>query len=109
MPESPLPESAMLLTLIVPHELEEAVADALLAHPDLTSGFSLTEAQGHGSSVQLVEAAELVCGHVQRKRLDTVCSSQSKADAILALLRDAFAGANLYYWLTPVLAHGKLA
>ncbi len=102
-------DTPLLLTLIVPHELEEAVADTLLAHPELTTGFSSTSTEGHGSSIQLVEAAELVCGHVHRKRLDTVCSDQAKADAILALLRHAFAGANLYYWIVPVLAHGRLA
>ena len=102
-------DAPLLLTLIVPHELEEAVADALLARPDLTAGFSSMAAEGHGSSIQLVEADELVCGHVRRKRLDTVCSDREKADALLAVLREQFAGANFYYWLTPVLAHGRLA
>lgn len=102
-------DAPLLLTLIVPHELEEAVADALLARPDLTSGFSSMTAEGHGSSIQLVEADELVCGHVRRKRMDTVCDDQEHADAILVLLRGQFAGANLYYWLTPVLAHGRVA
>ncbi|NMG46915.1 DUF3240 domain-containing protein [Azoarcus communis] len=102
-------DAPLLLTLIVPHELEEAVADALLARPDLTSGFSSMTAEGHGSSIQLVEADELVCGHVRRKRMDTVCDDREHADAILVLLRGQFAGANLYYWLTPVLAHGRVA
>jgi hypothetical protein len=101
-------DAPLLLTLMVPHELEEAVADALLARPDLTAGFSSMAAEGHGSSIQLVEADELVCGHVRRKRLDTVCSNRERADAILALLREQLSGANLYYWLTPVMAHGRL-
>lgn len=101
-------DAPLLLTLMVPHELEEAVADALLARPDLTAGFSSMAAEGLGSSIQLVEVDELVCGHVRRKRLDTVCSSRERADAILALLCEQFSGANLYYWLTPVLAHGRL-
>ena len=96
-------DAPLLLTLIVPHELEEAVADALLARPDLTSGFSSMTAEGQGRSIQLV------CGHVRRKRMDTVCDDQEHADAILVLLRGQFAGANLYYWLTPVLAHGRVA
>jgi len=102
-------DAPLLLTLIVPKELEEAVADALLARPDLTAGFSSMSAEGHGSSIQLVAADELVCGHVRRKRLDTVCDSKEKTTAILLLLREQFPGANLYYWLTPVLAYGRLA
>jgi hypothetical protein len=102
-------DAPLLLTLMVPHELEEAVADALLARPDLTAGFSSMAAEGHGSSIQLVEADELVCGHARRKRLDTVCSNRERADAILALLCEQLSGANLYYWLTPVLAYGRLA
>ena len=102
-------DAPLLLTLIVPCELEESATDALLARPDLISGFTSVPAEGHGSSLKLVEADELVCGHVRRKRLDLVCVDHARADAILALLSSQFAGANLYYWITPVLAHGRLA
>lgn len=102
-------ETQVMLTVIVPFELEEAVADALLARPDLSAGFTTSDVEGHGSSIKLVEAAELVCGHVRRKRLETLCVSQARAEAVLALLHQQFAGANLFYWIMPVLASGRLA
>lgn len=101
-------EQSLLLTVIVPFDLKEAVADAILARPDLTAGFSAVDVEGHGSSIQLVEAAELVCGHVRRKRFETVCSGREKAEAILDLLHQRFAGANLFYWIVPVLDSGRL-
>ncbi|MCX8146433.1 MAG: DUF3240 family protein [Azovibrio sp.] len=102
-------DTPLLLTLIVPDSLAEAVADVLLAHPDLAAGFSSMPAAGHGSSIELVDAAELVSGHAERCRFDSVCADQAQAQAILALVRATFPGANCYYWLTPVQAHGRLA
>ncbi len=103
-----MPDTPVILTVIVPFELGEAVANAILARPDLTAGFSSSDVEGHGSSIHLVDAAELVRGYARRKRLETVCDSQPKARDVLDLLRDTFAGANMYYWMAPALACGRL-
>jgi hypothetical protein len=102
-------DTPVLLTLVLPCELEEAVTDLLLSRPDLVAGFSTAVVNGHGSSLPLVEAAERVVGHVCRRRLETVCANAAQAEAVLDLLRAPFAGANIYYWSVPVLQSGRLA
>ncbi|MCL2656644.1 MAG: DUF3240 family protein [Betaproteobacteria bacterium] len=99
---------SVLLTVIVPDAIAEAVADVLLGRPDLTSGFSMSDVRGHGSSIRLVEPGELVAGYAQRKRLDSLCENDAAARRILAALKAEFAGVNLYYWLAPVIEYGRL-
>jgi hypothetical protein len=50
----------------------------------------------------------LVVGYAQRRRLDSLCRNEEEARRILDALKAEFAGANLYYWLTPVIEYGRL-
>lgn len=104
--DSPAP-GLVLLTLVVPVDLEEALADLLLRVPDL-AGFTVVAAEGHGTSVALVEPAERVHGYADRVYVQTV-APRAQADALLATIRSALPHANLYFWITPVLAGGRLA
>ncbi|MBP9713090.1 MAG: DUF3240 family protein [Sterolibacterium sp.] len=96
-----------LLTLVVPTHLAEAVEDLLLAHPELVAGFTASHADGHGSQAQLTSTEERVAGHAPRMAIATV-GPLSQLQALLALLKAQLPHANLYYWLTPVIARGTL-
>ena len=101
-------ETSVLLTVIVPSEIAESIADVLLGRPDLITGFTMSDMHGHGTSIHLVQPGELVAGYAQRKRIDFLCSNEEAARRIQAALKAEFAGANLFYWLIPVLEYGRL-
>ena len=99
--------SDVLLTLILPVDIAEAVEDLLLARPDLVRGFTTSAADGHGSVVPLVEASELVSGHSPRKLIRTVGNELAMRE-LLTMLRGELPHANIYYWLVPVIEVGRL-
>jgi hypothetical protein len=57
----------VLLSLTMPNDVAQHVEDLLLSRPDLVRGFTSSHADGHGSSVALVEPGELVAGHSPRR------------------------------------------
>lgn len=99
----------VLLTVIVPIPLEEAVADLMLTQPDLVKGFTTSRVAGHGTSIRLVASEELVRGYAGRSSLETLCPDMEQVHAILELFKSHFEGANLFYWVTPVLESGRLS
>lgn len=99
--------ATVLLTLVLPLDIAQAVEDLLLERPDLVQGFSTAPSWGHGSTVHLREAAELVSGHSPRTQLRTV-GPEDKLRAIIALLREKLPHANIVYWLVPVLEFGRV-
>jgi len=99
--------SEILLTLIVSPDVAEATEDLLLSRPDLVRGFTSVAADGHGSSLPLLAASELVSGHSPRLQIQTIGSEAAMRD-LLALLKTSLPRANLYYWMVPVIAGGKL-
>lgn len=101
-----MPEA--LLSLVVPADIVQPVEDLLLEHPDLVAGFTTSAADGHGASVRLVEPRELVSGHAPRCLVQMV-GEADKLQTLLALLRTEMPHVNLFYWLVPVLASGRLA
>jgi hypothetical protein len=97
----------LLLTLIAPDDVAQDIEDLLLGRPDLIRGFTSHAADGHGSIVQLVEAAELVAGHTPRTMLQTA-GDEATMRAAMAMIKQALPRANIYFWLTPVIALGRL-
>jgi len=101
------PNPTVLLTLVLPEDIAQAVEDMLLARPDLVEGFSTAPSWGHGTTVNLREAAELVSGHSPRVQLRTV-GPEDKLRAVIALVRDTLPHANIVYWLVPVIEFGRI-
>lgn len=99
-------ERPLLLALTVPPEIEAAVIDTLLAHPELADGFVSTRIAVHGPALPLQHSSEQVSGHVERQRFELHCQNRAQAEQMLALLRQQFASARLSYWLIPLLACG---
>lgn len=100
--------SDILLTLIVPVGIAQEVEDVLLAHPEHVRGFIAGAVDGHGASVRLAGAAELVSGHTPRQQIQAVLAP-ADARAVLERLRADFPQAGVVYWLSPVLELGRLA
>lgn len=97
----------VLLSLTLPDDIGQAVEDLLLARPDLVRGFTTSRADGHGTAVPLVEAAELVSGHSPRTQIRTV-GSEDDMRAVLALIKESLPEANIFYWMVPVIEMGRL-
>ena len=97
----------VLLSLTVTNDIAQHVEDLLLARPDLLSGFTTSTAEGHGSVVQLLEPGELVAGHSPRTQIRTVGTDEDMR-AVLALIKESAPGANVFFWLVPVIEMGRL-
>jgi hypothetical protein len=99
--------SDVLLTLNLPNNIAEQVEDLLLAHPEQVRGFTSREVDGHGANVQLHAPAELVSGHAPRTQIQ-IAGPETDMRALLALLKTALPRANIFYWLTPIIAMGHV-
>ncbi|MCG6943164.1 MAG: DUF3240 family protein [Thiohalocapsa sp.] len=98
--------SDSLLHLIVPTSIEDALVEWLLERDDVP-GFSSLPISGHGSSEHSMSLAEQVAGRTRRV-LFLLQLPQPVAERVLAALQSDFAGTGLHWWLTPVLAAGRL-
>ena len=98
---------AVCLTLIAARRLRDELFDFLGEQRDLVSGFTASDAAGHGPEVRLHTTAEQVKGHADEVLVRIILQRQD-AGQLLARLRTAFAGARLVYWITPVTEFGAL-
>ena len=97
----------VLLSLVMPNDIAQHVEDLLLSRPDLVPGFTSSHADGHGSSVALVEPGELVAGHSPRTQIRMV-GPEEDMRAVLALIKAELPRANVFFWLVPVIEMGRL-
>ncbi len=97
----------VLLTLVMPDELAQEIEDLLLSRDDLVKGFTASHAEGHGATVELVEAGELVAGHAPRTVIRSV-GEETAMRAVVALIKQELPRANVYFWLVPVIDAGRL-
>lgn len=104
----PAANSACLLTLVLPHKLEEAVMELLENSAALESGYSVLPAQGLGVGAHLHTVMEQVQGRARRVLVQAVLR-QDQLPALLESLRTAVPSAEVSYWVAPLLEHGRLA
>lgn len=103
------PEStAVVLTLVMPVDVEDALLETLLEHPDLAPGFTSQRVEGQGQRVSFIGTAEHVRGRAAYSRVQMVVPL-TDADTLLALLRERFATSRVFFWMVPALASGRLA
>ena len=95
------------LTLITARGLREELFDYLSEQRDLVSGFTASDAAGHGPTVRLHSAAEQVKGHADQTLVRIILPAPDAAQ-LLACLKAAFTGTRLVYWITPVTAFGVI-
>ncbi|BAM87890.1 conserved hypothetical protein [Bradyrhizobium oligotrophicum S58] len=98
---------AVCLTLIAPRELREELFDYISEQTDLVTGFTASDAAGHGVRVRLRSAAERVKGHADEVVVRIVLQ-ENDSERLLERLRSAFAGTKLVYWVVPVTAFGVI-
>ncbi len=101
-----MPAEEILISIVVAPSLEAALVDWLLDHEQVT-GFTSLPVNGHGSSIHSMSLAEQVAGS-QRKLLFQVHLPATQAHALIEALRSDFANAGIHYWLTPLLAGGRI-
>ena len=95
------------LTLIAARKLREELFDYLSEQRDLVSGFTASDAAGHGPTVRLHSTTEQVKGHADEVLVRTILERRDAAQ-LLARLKTAFAGTRLVYWIMPVTEFGAV-
>lgn len=96
------------LSIVLPKSFEEDLVDRLLEHPEWVTGFTTTDASGHGLRVSYHAAAEEVRGRVARVQVQVVMQADH-AQLLLAHLKQCMRSAEIAYWLTPVTEFGRFA
>ncbi|MGJ5178434.1 DUF3240 family protein [Bradyrhizobium oligotrophicum] len=95
------------MTLIAPRALREELFDYVNEQTDVVTGFTASDAAGHGARVRLRTAAEQVKGHADEVVVRIVLQEED-VERLLERLRRAFAGTKLVYWVVPVTAFGTI-
>ncbi|HMM90354.1 DUF3240 family protein [Bradyrhizobium sp.] len=98
-------DDPVCLTLIVARQLRDELFDYLAEQADLVTGFTASDAAGHGAEIRLHTAAERVRGHADQVVVRVVLS-RIDADRLLDRLRGPFAGTKLVYWILPLADFG---
>lgn len=101
-------ENDALLTLAIPTSLEEDIVDFLLERPELASGFTLVSAQGLGAGAPLLSPMERVQGRSAGK-LVLIAGQVGRLQTLLRVLAADMPAPHVHYWMTPLLAGGRLA
>ncbi|KQQ40074.1 hypothetical protein ASF61_04545 [Duganella sp. Leaf126] len=97
-----------LLTMVIPVSLEEDILDFLLLHPRWAGGFSIIAAQGMGQGARLHSAMELVQGRSARK-LVLIAGVHADLQRLIEALAREMPVPEVEYWISPLLASGRLA
>lgn len=95
------------LTLIAGRSLRDELFDYLSEQRDLVSGFTASDAAGHGPDVRLQTSAERVKGHADELIVRTILEVQAAAE-LLERLKAAFVGSRVVYWIVPVSEFGVI-
>ena len=95
------------VTLIAARSLRDELFDYLSEQRDLVSGFTASDAAGHGPNVRLQTATEQVKGHADDVMVRTVLQAQDAA-RLLERLKTAFAGSRIVYWTMAVSDFGVI-
>lgn len=95
------------LTLIAGLSLRAELFDFLTEQRDLVSGFTASDAAGHGPDVRLQTPAERVKGHADELMVRTILDVQAAAQ-LLERMKTTFAGSRIVYWIMPVSEFGVI-
>jgi len=105
---NPATDAGVVLTLVLPIEVEDALLETLLEHPVLAPGFTSQRVEGQGQRVTFIGTAEHVRGRAACCRVQLVLP-QASADQLLDILRREFASSRVFFWMVPALASGRLS
>ena len=95
------------LTVITARSLRAELFDYLSEQRDLVSGFTASDAAGHGPDVRLHTSAERVKGHADELMVRTILQMREAAQ-LIERMKAAFAGSRIVYWIMPVSEFGVI-
>ena len=95
-----------LVTINIPPSLEEMMVDSLLML-EAEHGFSSFPVYAHHHDNKGLSLAEQVTGRQRRTRFQMYVPVQ-ELPALLAQLRNEFAGSGIQYWVLPVIENGVI-
>jgi hypothetical protein len=96
---------AVLVAVNVPPVLEDAIVDWLLERN--SPAFTSYNVQGHSARHDHLSVSEQVSGRQRRLQFEVQLGTAA-LETFLADLVEAFAGSDLYYWATSIVATGHL-
>ena len=94
------------ITILCPLEIEEKLVDLLLITPNV-SIFTSRPLAAHGISTIRLSQQEQVLGQIFAVQIQAIIPAANK-DALLADIREQFAGTNIRYWTTAALEVGEI-
>lgn len=95
-----------LVTLHVSPAIEGSIVDSLLLL-EVERGFSSFQVSAHHHQNKGLSLLEQVTGRQKEIRFQIYVPAQGLED-LLAHLREEFAGANIHYWVLPIIERGVL-
>lgn len=95
------------LNLVLPKALEERIIDHLLEHPDWVGPFVTHPADGHGAPEYIASDAERVRGRSERVKIE-ILMAEDNARELVSHLRTDLPGADVTWWISPVIDAGTL-
>lgn len=96
----------VLLTIICPPSLERPVTDWLLEQ-DVISGFTSSQAYGHGSEPNSLTLIEQVEGRKKQFMFQIHIPSDFQ-DVVIEDLKQNFKETKIHFWVVPLVTSGKL-
>ncbi len=96
------------LTIVFPAALEEHIIDHLLEHPELASGFTTVNVEGHGQGSVYRSIAEQVRGRARRVKMEIVMERED-AQGLVAHLKESMPSREVAYWIAPIHEFGRFA
>lgn len=100
--------SDVVLTLVMPVDVEDALIETLLDNPQLAPGFTSQKVEGQGQRVTFIGTSEHVRGRAACCRVQLVVPL-ADAHTLLDILKGKFSTNRVFYWMVPALASGRLA
>lgn len=96
------------LTIVFPKGLEEYMIDHLLEHPELASGFTTYEVEGHGRAAVYHSVNEQVRGRAWRVKMEVVMD-QEDAQILITHFKESLPSRDIAYWIAPINEFGRFA
>ncbi|MDD5330971.1 MAG: DUF3240 family protein [Sulfuricella sp.] len=96
------------LTIVFPHGLEEIMIDHLLDHPELASGFTTYEVEGHGGATVYRSTNEQVRGRARRVKMEVV-TGREDAQTLIVHFKESLRSREIAYWISPIAEFGRFA
>ena len=96
------------LTLVVPSDAANCIAELMLGADPPVTGFTTWQADGHGESFSAASIGEKVRGRVVR-RVFVAVMTRDRARTLIDEIANKAPIPHMVYWLEPVLEFGRAA